>query len=909
MGRVPESKGASDETESTVLTAATISSQPAAEGEDSPGASGQALSGPSGAHKGRPIVADRYQLLERIGAGGMGVVYKAGDLELHRIVALKFVNVIQGAQAGALAEARALARLSHSNVVHVFDVGVTRVTLPDEKGSGEQRSDEQPSTTGLDPERVFIVMEHLDGSTLREWVKDRRQSAIVKAFLEAARGLAAAHKAGLVHRDFKPDNVIVGKDGQVRVVDFGLARDASRPDRPERPKYRAAGTPKYMAPEQRLAGPITAAADQYGFCVSLAESLSDGKSGKPVPAWLQTIIKRGQQTDPADRYPSMNDLVKALARDPAVIKRRWVTAAVLTGGIAAAFAVGRSTPDTRAAACARGGDLVASVWGDAGRDAALARIGGLSDYGRSVRLRLDGQLSDHARRWADGYKDACLARGGAQSQDLVDRRMACLERGRAALKSVAGLVQTADQHNLPGLVLAARELPDPDSCGDLDSLISSVEPPPRAIAARVAEVRGQLAAARIELAAGRHAQARALAVRLTGEARAIGYQPLVAEALLVEGHQLLSTDDRLPAAAPLTAAFTLGAQVGDRSLAVEAWARRAWTQGTTKGGADSLSGLELVEAEAAHRSVSPFARALLHNNVGSVQLALGRRDQARSTFERALREARGVTGEGANELLNVRLNLALVTDDPEKRDTLIAEVDDEKTKALGDDHPETLEARRMRGMMQINLRKGAELLAPTCPHFEPFDGARAMRCWGEVAFLRRELHDVDGAVEALRRATPIRVEHNTPSASASPYLRLWQGDVAGAIREFRDALAKLPTSEGEPWWDRLERADVELGLARALRAGGQLQEAKRTAETSLRRLLAIAATNPAPDVDRRSGRARAELAATLAGLRAPPAQIAKFAAPAAAWLRRAGGSEEEIRSLDRLSAGQGEGSQ
>jgi serine/threonine protein kinase len=129
------------------------------------------------------------------------VLYKARDLKLHRIVALKFLRVVEGGQASALGEARALASLSHENVVPVFDVGVGRVTLPDEKpGSG------QPPDQQLPPERIFIVMELVHGLTLREWVEDKSRPEILKAFVQAARALVAAHTAGLVHRDFKPEN-------------------------------------------------------------------------------------------------------------------------------------------------------------------------------------------------------------------------------------------------------------------------------------------------------------------------------------------------------------------------------------------------------------------------------------------------------------------------------------------------------------------------------------------------------------------------------------------------------------------------------------------------------------------------------------------------------------------------------
>ena len=144
----------------------------------------------------------RFHVLERIGRGGMGVVYAAYDPELDRGVALKMIHVPERGRELAIAEAKALARLSHPNIVPVYDVGVLE-------------------------DHVYIVLELVRGVTLREWVKDRPVRQIVEVYLQAGAALAAAHAAGLVHRDFKPDNAIAGVDGRVRVVDFGLACEAA----------------------------------------------------------------------------------------------------------------------------------------------------------------------------------------------------------------------------------------------------------------------------------------------------------------------------------------------------------------------------------------------------------------------------------------------------------------------------------------------------------------------------------------------------------------------------------------------------------------------------------------------------------------------------------------------------------
>jgi serine/threonine protein kinase len=264
----------------------------------------------------------RYRVVQRAGAGGMGVVWEAHDPELERAVAIKLVRAESAAaRERVLAEGQALARLSHPNVVPVFDVG-------------------------LHGDQVFLVMELVRGETLRQHVAaaPRDPRAIAQIYRQAGEGLAAAHRAGLVHRDFKPDNAIVGRDGRVRIVDFGLACPPGlADDAPDVPPV--IGTPRYMAPEQAAGGVITAAADQYAFCASLREALTPraGDVGRATTRWLEAIIARGTRADPAARFPSMDEVTRALAREPRGALRsrlRVVAAAALAAG---AFAIGRGS--------------------------------------------------------------------------------------------------------------------------------------------------------------------------------------------------------------------------------------------------------------------------------------------------------------------------------------------------------------------------------------------------------------------------------------------------------------------------------------------------------------------------------------------------------------------------------------
>lgn len=250
----------------------------------------------------------RYQLRRELGAGGMGVVYEAFDPQLQRPVAVKVLRSSLDRERFTR-EARALAKLSHPNVVAIYDV----------------------ETVG---ELAFIAMELVEGATLKAWASERPRSLgeLLSVALQAGRGLAAAHAAGLLHRDFKPDNVMVGSDGRARVLDFGIVQ-------PIEPGVAAAegfaGTPAYMAPEQFRDEAVGPAADQFGFCVALwelahgerpfspdmlLERARGGDVGGPreparahaVPRWLRRILERGMAPESASRYPSMVALLRAI---------------------------------------------------------------------------------------------------------------------------------------------------------------------------------------------------------------------------------------------------------------------------------------------------------------------------------------------------------------------------------------------------------------------------------------------------------------------------------------------------------------------------------------------------------------------------------------------------------------------
>ncbi len=305
-----------------------------------------------------PVRIGRYRVLDRLGHGGMGVVWLGVDDELDRKVALKILRTeLAPTEAGRtllLREAQAIAKLSHPNVVHVYEVG-------------------------HEAEQLYMAMEYVEGDTVRRWLATQTRSVaeILAVYRGAGEALAAAHDAGVVHRDFKPDNVLVGRDGRARVLDFGLARATDLTQTRELPTITSAGssgaaidlattatiagTPAYMAPEQHGGRRGDARADQFAFCVSLFEALygqrpfggsthtelaarsqqgrivATDPGARGISAALHAAILRGLSVDPAERFASMPALLEALQR--AVTPRRpglWPLAAIATCAIAIA---------------------------------------------------------------------------------------------------------------------------------------------------------------------------------------------------------------------------------------------------------------------------------------------------------------------------------------------------------------------------------------------------------------------------------------------------------------------------------------------------------------------------------------------------------------------------------------------
>ena len=631
----------------------------------------------------RALQVDRFRVLERVGAGAMGVVYAAYDPDLDRRIALKLLHAgapTHGTRARMLAEARALARLSHPHVVAVFEVGVC----------------------GDDDQTVFLAMEYVRGRTLRAWREQVQPDwrAIVQAYAQAARGLAAVHRAGLVHRDFKPDNAMIDDDGRVRVMDFGLARDdptgaatladASSSTSVATPSLLTrsgalVGTPAYMAPELFDGAPADARSDAWAFCVSLYEALwghrphraatpealvgalmSRAPTPAPsarvgVPRRIVAAIMRGLSPTPADRWQSLDALAEVLED-----RSRGRARAVAWLAAAGALAIGAVALQarTRAQACQGSAMAFAEAWND-GRAAQVREAFAATSASWSARAGEDASeaLARYGERWVEEHRAACVAArvDHTQSDAMLDRRMRCLEDRRRDFVALVEALRGVDDDALEHVEPAIRGLVQPQQCGDAAYLEGAVvSPPPPAVADAVEALRTQLADIRAMYELGRSVQARARVAGVVEAAQQIGYPPLVAEANLGVGSVELALDD-LDAARPhLEQAYFVARTVVDHRTAAGAAMELASLTGTHT---DELAlAQQWLRLSAVELDDSFEARAELDGLEIAVLTREGRLEDALAAAQRLLVRAEAACPRGCEALADAHQELSRLYD-------------------------------------------------------------------------------------------------------------------------------------------------------------------------------------------------------------------------------------------------------
>lgn len=550
--------------------------------------------------KSHPVTIGRFNVLRQLGQGGMGVVYACYDDRLDRRVAVKvlradLVRANKSAEARLFREAQAMARLTHPNVVTVHEVGETDGTL-------------------------YVAMEFVAGTSLDVWLKKSRPwTEIMTAFMQAGRGLAAAHKAGLIHRDFKPQNVMITEEGTIKVLDFGLARATdggvreewltSEPSGSEassshllRPLTRTGvllGTPAYMSAEQHRGEVATAASDQFSFCVSLYQGLygqlpyatdslevlkqevQAGKIAPPpprsvVPQRIYQALRRGLAPEPEQRFGSMTELLAALERDP--MRRFWRGAAlvgtlVVSGGVSAAL-----VDANQVEVCPDAGAELTGVWDPEQSTRVEAEVRARVPLGAAGVMGLvRPKLDDYATAWTTMRNEACLAHAsGRQSAQLFDLRTSCLDQRRASLSAVVDVLMKVSDATLDQSIKAIHALPPLDPCADVESLTAAIPPPAiPELRRRVQQHREALARAEVlEVTSQTHA-ALSLVENVLADTEARAYEPLLAEAYLRKGTALIQ--ERSSAAlSPLDDALSTALRIGHSRVAALASSRRAW---------------------------------------------------------------------------------------------------------------------------------------------------------------------------------------------------------------------------------------------------------------------------------------------------------------------------------------------
>jgi eukaryotic-like serine/threonine-protein kinase len=550
----------------------------------------------------------RYVLLRILGVGGMGVVYAAWDPKLERRVAVKLLRPdarvsLDVLQARLLREAQAMARLSHPNVITIHEVGTH-------------------------DNHVFVVMEFVDGGTLNDWLRAEQRSwrDIVRAFCAAGEGLSAAHSAGLVHRDFKPDNVLVRSDGRFGVTDFGLARQDGDSDNVDERELAGrletrltrtgavVGTPAYMAPEQLASNRCDQRSDLFSFCIALYEALygerpfsgrnvaelrANVEKGAPeprgkVPPFVTRAVMRGLRVNPDERPQTMRALIDALRADP---RQKFLRAGAIAGMTLMTLlvlALGGDRVLARRHRCDAVGAPIENHWNATARAAvenafAASRLPYAASTARFVTQRLD--------QWADAWRGdrvaACRAgEQGAQSAELYDLRMQCLDDRLIDLDAVVNELQHADASTVRHATELAGAIAPLARCRDERSLRAVAAPKPTQAAA-VERVREKLAAVRAQYDAGKRENVRAEAAAAVSDARKIDYADVLAEALLLTGSVSQEAANGDEARRALSEAAALAVAARDERLLAQAWSLRGFIDGYVA--SDPQHGLEWLE--------------------------------------------------------------------------------------------------------------------------------------------------------------------------------------------------------------------------------------------------------------------------------------------------------------------------
>ena len=804
----------------------------------------------------------RYVVIEEIGRGAMGMVVRAYDPKLQREVAIKSLptdDLSERAQARLVREAQAMAKLAHPNVVAVHDVE-------------------------MHGESVLLVMEYVAGSSLDAWLGQRARSwaEVVAVFVPAGRGLAAAHEAGLLHRDFKPPNVLVGDDGRVRVTDFGLARamasvssSAASDDGDDTvaPSQGIAveltrpgdvvGTPAYMSPEQHMKLGIGPATDQFAFCVALWEGLTGARPfvgrlkdiarakvhGPPtwpkdiaVPPRIVDAIRRGLSPRPTDRWPSLPELLDVLDAPPKRASRlplvSAAASAALCGGAIAIVTVGS---DDRQ--CEGSEAHLDAAWGPQMRERVEAALAGIeAPFVAGVWTRVGPELDTYAQAWIEMHGEACEATAvrGEQSSEVLDARMACLHGARIELEAATTLLATADAEVAAGAHELVAGLPVLSRCADVQALQAGVELPPPDEARVVEDVRARVAEARAARKAGKFDRAQEIVDDAHGRAEPLQFAPLRTDLALERGLVLAELAQYRDAEAELTRALELG-------LVHRQWepAHEAATALVMMVGAHEERYGEGLAYAATARGLLPSlsqreeAEADTRGAVAAVYYAAGRYAEAETERREEIRLVAGALGVDDARMAAARGALANVLAALGRFDEARSAYRDAiaiDERLLGPDHPSTA---IVRSNFAVVLAELGQFEAAEHAYREAIEikerafGPRhpsVAHTRGNLGILLFETGRHAEATEAFEAALAIHLEAH---GAESPVVLTSRGNLAGALHaagrhaeaeaEFRKVLdRRLASTQPLDPAIAIERNN----LGSVLRALGRLEEAE-----------------------------------------------------------------------------------
>ncbi|TPV95373.1 MAG: tetratricopeptide repeat protein [Myxococcales bacterium FL481] len=829
-----------------------------------------------------PVRIGRFHLLDKLGQGGMGVVYAAYDESLDRKVALKFLRprtaiLDDRARQRIRREAQAMARLSHPNVVQVYEVGEFR---------GE----------------LYIAMEFVAGTTIDAWVASAEPDpkTIVRVFLQAGAGLAAAHAAGLVHRDFKPSNVLLTADHRALVTDFGSARGADGTAQDESASASMAkaipgssgsmiaekltmtgsvlGTPAYMSPEQHQGQTVTAQSDQFCFCASFYEALFRDRpfrgnsrtevfasilTGKPTPASPDTlgtrllpVLRRGLSFEPKDRYPDMPALLAALSSAARPRRRRMAvaTTAALTvsGGLALAWqlAAGPTSP------CASVANAFDDAWNSEKRREIEQLLRTVTPQALEQRAATIGALNSYADKWRASSNEACEDTHVKRrySAEVLDRRTACLDDRRHEFVDLLEVLRTAKAQSLTEAPAAIHSIPSPRTCTQLTHAHRGRQAEDSATGARATQLRDALVRARSLYRSGRCDDAVEQAARTVEHARALDNAPVLAESLLTLGLSYEQAVQPSRAQSALDEAINVAMASYHDAVAADAWLAqlrlKRW----------SIDAANLPQAELLYTRAIASIDALPHRDdhrranaelsIAYIYKTVSRLEEAERAAKRSLELSRRASSGDAYETIRALGTLADIHGAQRRHAAaldLYDEVLDMAQRVLGPAHHKFATLLANRGI----LRTAAGLFEPAQMDFDraqeiylSSQGNRNVyQAWIHTASAQLALHRGDPG-EALSHVAKAREIHRDQLPAddvrhAAPMLlqaeaRFRQEEFAQTADVAQQVIAFL--SRGDPDHTNLHSAEGALArswLGRALAQQGATQAAKIELDAAL----------------------------------------------------------------------------